>query len=463
MGEDRDLTTIRREIRSITDNILELLSRRLDLSIEAGSAKQKQNLPIEDIGAEAELRHHVLEKCGALGIDPDRALRVLNILVDDSVRAQKKQESKPKISHMQMFALAKELEAAGEKIIHLEVGEPDAPPPKPVIDSAINGMKEGYIRYSTAQGLLELRQAIASDYRGSLGVDIHPDQVLVTPGSRFAIYLAISNMLRRGDGLITFDPLWPAYKECAEAAGGRAITIHTNLEDKWVPRQEDFQAALDSGAKMMALNYPCNPTGKSLALEELRSLVQEAQRRGVTVLGDETYRLFSFKRSPSLLEVADSNFVLASTFSKAYRMTGFRIGYVISSKEFVSKLVKVQSLLLTNVPEFIQKAAVKALECQDDATRYAAVIESRMKDAVTQLKHLPVSFYEPDGGFYIFPRVNKDAFDSGESVMRLLKEKNVAIAPGTGFGDYSQFLRLSICQATDQVQEGLSRISGLLK
>ncbi|MBI2183571.1 MAG: aminotransferase class I/II-fold pyridoxal phosphate-dependent enzyme [Thaumarchaeota archaeon] len=462
MGEARDLPKIRKEIRSVTDDILALLSSRLDLSREAGLVKQKLNRPIEDPAAEESLRNHILDRCKELQIDAASAIRILNILVEDSVRVQKEHKPISKVSHMQMFALAKELEKSGEKVIHLEVGEPDAPPPKLVTNEAVKGIREGYIKYSTAQGLLDLREAIVAHYKENLGVDMHPDQVLITPGSRFAIYLTISNLIRSGEGLITFDPLWPAYKECVEAVGGRPLTIHTTLEDKWLPKQEDLENALDSGARMMVVNYPCNPTGKSLSVEELRILVQDAQRKGVTILSDEAYRLFS-KSKVSILEAADSNFVLASTFSKGHRMTGFRIGYVISSKEFISKLTKMNSLLLTNVPEFIQKAAAKALECGDDVGEYAKAIERRMNDAVTALKRLPLSFNLPDGGFYVFPKVNVQGFDSGEFAMRLLGEKKVAIAPGTGFGDYPEFIRLSICQSADLVREGLSKIGEMLQ
>ncbi len=462
MDRDTTIEDVRGQLRNTTDKIVELLAERLDLSRKIGVEKQRRNLPVEDYAAEAELRSRVLDRCKQLGVPEDLALRVLNILVENSVEVQKKQRYVSPVSHTKMFAMAKEAEREGKEVIHLEIGEPDVPPPQPVIEEAIESIRKGYVHYGSAQGIRELREAISAHYRDSLGVDISPDQIIVTAGARLAVYLAVASTLRPGGGLVTFEPIWPAYKECAEAVGGRSVAVKTRLEEGWAPNQGLFENTLKAGAEMIALNHPCNPTGKSLDRKEYQFLIDEAGRRRVPILSDETYSLFAFKPSPSILELADSNYVLVSSFSKTFRMTGFRIAYAISSKEVISRMTRLQSLILTSVPEFVQRSAVKAFECKDDAKKYATLIKGRMRVVKERLKRLPVSFYEPDGGFYVFPRVEVDRFNADEFATRLLKEKGVAVSPGSGFGDYPDFFRISVCQRTALIFEGLKRIGEML-
>ena len=454
---------LRAQVRLTTERIIELLSQRLDLSREIGSAKLRSGLPVEDTAAEAALRHHILRRCAELGIDGTRALRILNTLVDESVHLQTTQRTSTYTSHQEILRLARELEGSGRRIIHLEIGEPDTPPPKSVIEEASRSLYQGYIHYSSAQGMKDLRESLAAYHKERSGVDIGPDQVLVTPGSRFALYLAVANVLRPGGGMVSFEPAWPAYRECTEAVGGRFSAVKTRLEDGWLFRAEELQNCLEAGAEMLVVNNPCNPTGKVLRSKDLEVVLSEAKKKGLTILSDEVYSIFSPNPTPSILGATDSNYILISSFSKAFRMTGFRIGYLISSKELVARLTTMQSLLVTNVPEFVQRAALRALDFQDDALRYASVIRRRIKKAVEALNRLPVSFSEPDGGFYVFPRINVEGRGGDEFAARLLREKGVAVTPGTSFGDYPQFIRISVCQRSDLLMDGLAKMGEFLQ
>jgi aspartate aminotransferase len=294
-------------------------------------------------------------------------------------------------------------------------------------------------------------------------MDVSPEQVAITSGGRFSVYASILSTLSSGGEAIIIQPAWPAYVDCIEAIGGRIINIKANLEEGWRPDIESISNLINDSTELIVINYPNNPTGKVLENRDIKALVDLAIERNITILSDEVYSDYSFKPFSSILEFHDCKSICVSSFSKSYGMTGFRIGYAISDVVTMGKISRVQALASTSVPEFIQYAAIEALECKDDVKKYTSMIRERINLVCKELRKMNLSYYEPDGAFYVFPRISKDvSFDARKFSLDLLKDKKVSVTPGITFGDYPNFIRISACQAEHLLLEGLKRIGEIL-
>ncbi|MCP8317722.1 MAG: pyridoxal phosphate-dependent aminotransferase [archaeon] len=296
------------------------------------------------------------------------------------------------------------------------------------------------------------------------GIDVSPEQVAVTSGGRFSVYASILSNLSPGGEAIVIQPAWPAYVDCIEAIGGRTISVKTNLEEGWRPDIESISNLINDSTELIIINYPNNPTGKVLEKRDMKALVDLAMERNITILSDEVYSDYSFKPFNSILEFHDCKSIRVSSFSKSYGMTGFRIGYAISDVKTIRKISRIQALAYTSVPEFTQYAAIEALKCKNDVKRYANLIRERINLVCKELKKMNLSYYEPDGAFYVFPQISKDkSFDAGKFALGLLNDKKVCVAPGITFGDYPNFIRISACQAEHLLLEGLRRMGEMLR
>jgi aspartate aminotransferase len=354
---------------------------------------------------------------------------------------------------------AKALEEEGKKIIHLEVGEPDFQPPKEVKTALEEVYDKGYGKYGPAKGITELRKALASwvsEYESE--TQYTEENILVCPGARFAVYLAITTLLNPGDEIIVIEPAWPAYKDCALNAGIKVRTIKTTLETKWEPSIEQINNAINENTKMIVLNYPNNPTGKILPKELLASIIRTAKEHDLYVLSDEIYEKYSNDdwRSVSIYDYEKS--IITMSFSKSHAMTGFRIGYAIAEPSIIEKMSKLQELSLTNVSEPIQYIALKALAADPDFT---SIIKSRLKALVQSAKDIGLEFIEPDGAMYLFAKTKHKNFDATKFSEKLL-EHGIAIAPGEGFGDYKEFFRITAIDETKS-KEGMTILDTVLK
>ncbi|MCP8317087.1 MAG: aminotransferase class I/II-fold pyridoxal phosphate-dependent enzyme [archaeon] len=465
MPSESELEALRKEVREITKEIIRLIGLRLSLAKKINEVKHSMGLPIIDFKVERDLKNFVIDACKKYNVDESFGLRLLNLLIDEAVRAQKisTDEGKKAISVIDMFVLAKKMEKEGSKIIHLEVGEPDFGPPEKVKRATYDAISKGYTHYTEPSGILNLRESIANSVSERYGIDLSPEQVAITSGGRFSVYASILSILSPGDEAIVIQPAWPAYVDCIESIG-RAISIKTNLEDGWRPDIEFISNLINDSTKMIIINYPNNPTGKVLEKRDMKALVDLAMERNVTILSDEVYSNYSFKPFNSILEFHDCKSICVSSFSKSHGMTGFRIGYAISDVETIKKISRVQALASTSVPEFIQYAAIEALKCKNDVKRYANIIRERINLVCKALKKMNLSYYEPDGAFYVFPQLSKNRnFDAGKFALDLLNDKNVCVAPGITFGDYHNFIRISACQAEHLLLEGLRRMGGVLR
>lgn len=451
-----EIDKLRDKIDRITFDILKLLKERNETAREIGNLKNNMGLGVTNEERENQLRVKVLSFCTEIGLDEKAGLTALNFLLNESIKVQ----SSDKHTHLSVFLKAKEMEKQGKKIIHMEVGEPDFLPPIGVKKALSEVYDMGYTKYGEARGMAEFRAALAGHVTKIFGAKTGPQNIIVSPGARFSIFLAVSTLLSPGNEIIVIEPAWPAYRDNALNSGVKVRTIHTTLEDGWEPRAEDIENAVNKNTRMVVLNYPNNPTGKILPQRLLDQIMEIAMRNDIYVLSDEIYSSYAFKGWKSVLSYEYRKSVVTQSFSKSHAMTGFRIGYAISGQETVDRMARLQALALTNVSEPIQYVAMKALE--SDTTDNSKAIKSRLDVVVRRARQMGLEFIEPDGAMYVFGRINRPHFDSVEFTTKLL-DYGVAIAPGEGFGNYHGFVRISACQPEETLNQGMEIIEEAVK
>jgi len=455
-----DIEEHRKKIEEITLEMIKLLKTRTDIAKQIGDAKASLGMTVTDEEREDALRTQVTKLCKEIDLDQSTALKFLNFLFNESVKVQ----SDSKQTHLSVFLKAKALEEKGKKIIHLEDGEPDFKPPKEVKTALEEVYDKGYGKYGSPKGITELRTELAIKY-----VTPNKENIMICPGARFAVYLAITTLLNPGDEIIVIEPAWPAYKDCALNAGIKVRTIKTTLETKWEPSIEQINNAINENTKMIILNYPNNPTGKILSTEVLSDIVETAQKHDLYILSDEIYE--EYYMGPIEDGADDARYeklwtenektIITKSFSKSHAMTGYRVGYVIAEPSIIEKMSKLQALSLTNVPEPIQYVALQALKAYDAIFENKKIIESRLEALIKIAKDIGLEFIEPDGAMYLFAKTKYKNFDATKFSEKLL-EHGVAIAPGEGFGDYNEFFRITAIDET-KLMEGMTILDTVLK
>ena len=442
-----ELEELRKKIEEITIEMLTLLKTRTEVAQEIGRIKNKEGMSVSNESREDELRELVKRQCKEIDFDSNTALKFLNFLLNESVKVQSS-ESK---THLAIFLKAKELEQKGKKIIHLEVGEPDFQPPINVKKSLSEVYDKGFGKYGPAKGLPEFRTKLAEFANKNFDAKINSENVMVTPGARFGVFLSITTLLDPGDEMIVIEPAWPAYRQCAINAGIKVRSIKTTLENKWEPDIDEISSCINDNTKMIVLNYPNNPTGKILPKTLQDKIVEIARKHDLYILSDEIYSNYSNKEWTSILSYNYEKSIITQSFSKSHSMTGYRIGYLISNQKIVERLAKLEALCLTNVSEPIQYTAMNSLE--DDVTNNVKLMNERLAKLEEICKEMELEFLKPDGAMYIFART-KNPINTSELSEELLNY-GVAIAPGIGFGDYNEFFRISACLNIKTLIEGM--------
>jgi len=442
-----ELEELRKKIEEITIEMLTLLKTRTEVAQEIGRIKNKEGMSVSNESREDELRELVKRQCKEIDFDSNTALKFLNFLLNESVKVQSS-ESK---THLAIFLKAKELEQKGKKIIHLEVGEPDFQPPINVKKSLSEVYDKGFGKYGPAKGLPEFRTKLAEFANKNFDAKINSENVMVTPGARFGVFLSITTLLDPGDEMIVIEPAWPAYRQCAINAGIKVRSIKTTLENKWEPDIDEVSSCINDNTKMIVLNYPNNPTGKILPKTLQDKIVEIARKHDLYILSDEIYSNYSNKEWTSILSYNYEKSIITQSFSKSHSMTGYRIGYLISNQKIVERLAKLEALCLTNVSEPIQYTAMNSLE--DDVTNNVKLMNERLAKLEEICKEIELEFLKPDGAMYIFART-KNPINTSELSEELLNY-GVAIAPGIGFGDYNEFFRISACLNIKTLIEGM--------
>ena len=439
----------------VTLQMIELLKTRTDIAKEIGEVKKNIGKGVTDELREDSLREKVIRLCKNIGLDETIATKFLNFLLNESVKVQ----SADKQTHLSIFLKAKSLEEQGKKIIHMEVGEPDFLPP-PIVKSALEEVfDKGFLKYGQSKGMPAFREALAKYISKKFNVKTTQDNILVSPGARFSVFTAITTLLNPGDEMIVIEPAWPAYKDCALNSGIKVRTINTTLEDKWEPAIEQIKNMINSNTKMIVLNYPNNPTGKILNEKVQDSIVELATKNNLYILSDEIYSEYSKNNWKSILNYNYEKSIVTQSFSKSHAMTGFRIGYAIADSKIIEKMAKLEALCLTNVSEPIQYIAMKALEA--DISNNSNTVQNRLDVLIQKAKEMGLDFVVPDGAMYIFARINQEGFDGVQFANSTL-ERGLAVAPGEGFGNYKNFIRISACQDEKTLIEGMKILNNIM-
>ena len=439
----------------VTLQMIELLKTRTDIAKEIGEVKKNIGKGVTDELREDSLREKVIRLCKNIGLDETIATKFLNFLLNESVKVQ----SADKQTHLSIFLKAKSLEEQGKKIIHMEVGEPDFLPP-PIVKSALEEVfDKGFLKYGQSKGMPAFREALAKYISKKFNVKTTQDNIIVSPGARFSVFTAITTLLNPGDEMIVIEPAWPAYKDCALNSGIKVRTINTTLEDKWEPAIEQIKNMINSNTKMIVLNYPNNPTGKILNEKIQDSIVELATKNNLYILSDEIYSEYSKNNWKSILNYNYEKSIVTQSFSKSHAMTGFRIGYAIADSKIIEKMAKLEALCLTNVSEPIQYIAMKALEA--DISNNSNTVQNRLDVVIQKAKEMGLDFVVPDGAMYIFARINQEGFDGVQFANSTL-ERGLAVAPGEGFGNYKNFIRISACQDEKTLIEGMKILNNIM-
>jgi aspartate aminotransferase len=450
MAKQDNLEYLREEMQNITKNIIRLVQSRMEIAKKIGNIKHQLNIEIEDEKVENDIKKSVLELTKDIGMDVEFSGRLLNLLLLESVKLQNIQNNDNKTpTHIAVFMKAKGLEKIGKKIIHLEVGEPDYPPPSKVKEELSKIYDDKKYHYTEIPGIPQLRQEISKKFS-----NVIPEQVLVTPGGRFAVFCAITSLLKPGDELINIEPSWPAYKECAEFIGAKTRILKTTIENKWTPNLQILDSLININTKLIVLNYPNNPTGKVLNSNLLEKIVSIAKEHNIFILSDEVYSDYSFVKYNSILDYEYDKSIMISSFSKTYGMTGFRVGYGIANNDMITKMRKVQATSITSVAEPMQYCALAALDTNMQSNIDS--IKDRLNIICKRLEQMNIEYVIPDGAMYVYPKIVSQNFSNDITLVYDLLEKGVAIAPGSGFGSsYKQFIRISACQSPKLLHDGL--------
>ncbi len=433
----------------ITIEMIKMLKTRTEIAKEIGQVKKNSGKIVTDEKREENLREKIITICKEINFNEDIATKFLNFLLIESVKIQ----SSEKETHLSIFLKAKELESEGKKIIHMEVGEPDFLPPQIVKNALEEVYEKKYLKYGPAKGIPQFRKKLADYLSRNFNADIKFENIIVNPGARFGVFTAINTLLSPGDELIVIEPAWPAYKDCALKSEVKVRTINTTLENNWEPSLSQIEKTINSNTKMIVLNYPNNPTGKILPKKLQDEIVNLAIRKNLYILSDEIYSQYAHEHWKSILCYNYEKSIVTQSFSKSHAMTGFRIGYTIAHQDIIEKLSKFMALCLTNVSEPIQYIAMRALEANTEDN--SKIMQKRLGLLARKAKEANLEFVVPDGAMYIFARVKKEGFDGIKFANELL-DKGLAVAPGEGFGNYKNFIRLSACQAEEVLEDGMN-------
>ncbi len=363
---------------------------------------------------------------------------------------------------MDVVARAQAHEARGRDIVHLEIGDPDFATPDIITRAAESAMQQGSTHYTQSLGLLSLRDAVSDHYADGYGVTIDPSDIVVTQGTSPAMLLLFGALLDPGDEVIMPDPCYPAYPNYVSFLGGVPRLVRVRAEDGFRYRIDDVRAAIGPRTRAIMITSPSNPTGAVLGDADLAALGALADETGVYIASDEIYHGLTFcGEERSILQYTDRAFVL-NGFSKAYAMTGWRLGYLIAPRQFVRPAEKIQQNFFLAANAFVQHAGVVALtSAGEDVARMRAVYDERRQYLVPALRELGLVIEcEPCGAFYVFADASAWSRDSLALANRLLDEAGVAVAPGIDFGPGGEgFLRFSYATSLERLHEGVARLA----
>ena len=365
---------------------------------------------------------------------------------------------------MEVLEKAHELERDGRDVIHLEIGEPDFDTPEPVKEAVWRALQDGKTQYTHSLGIPLLRETIAAHYDERYGVEISPENIVVTSGTSPALVLIFSALLNPGEELILSNPCYACYPNILEFMAGVPRYVDVFEEDGFKYRPDRIKEQLSPGVKGVMINSPSNPTGIVLSAADVEELVETIAERAF-IISDEIYHGLVYEgRENSILEFTDHCFVL-NGFSKLYAMTGWRLGYIIGPPEFVRPLQKIQQNLLICANSFVQWAGISALtETGPHVRRMVETYDERRKYILKRIKELGFGVSrDPTGAFYVFANAKRFTGDAYAFCLEVLENTGVALTPGIDFGSGGEgFVRFSYANSLSNIEEAMRRLEEFL-
>jgi aspartate aminotransferase len=364
--------------------------------------------------------------------------------------------------------IVKRMRRAGiDDIISLGGGEPCFDTPQNIKDAALAALEAGKTKYEPTTGDHELREAIASKFQRENGIEASAGDIIVTPGGKFAIYLAFQAMLEPGDRVVILDPAWVSYTSMAQLAGAETVSVDCRASDGFVPDLDEFEAMMAGRVKFVVVSSPCNPTGMVYDAATVRGMAEIAQRHGVLLLSDEVYEYMVYEGEHYSPASEFENVVTVNGFSKSYAMTGWRLGYVTGPPEVLDGMIKIYQHSATCVNAFAQAGALEALTSEDSRRASDQMMAGYKERCELMTGLLERSEYfdcvPPQGAFYCFPSYRLDK-SSLELATELLEEIHVATVPGSAFGHCGEgFLRLCYSTSMDSIVEALERLETFIQ
>ena len=363
-----------------------------------------------------------------------------------------------------------DIAATMDNVISLGVGEPDFQTPWQIRKAGITSLEKGRTKYSSNWGIIQLRTAISGYMERKFGLKYQPDEeILVTVGGSEAIDACIRAVVAPGDEVIIPQPSYVCYEPITRLAGGVPVIIETKAENDFKVTPEELENAITDRTKLLILPYPCNPTGAIMEREDLEKLAAVLKGTNILVLSDEIYAelTFSGKRhaSPAAIDGMWERTVTVNGFSKSFSMTGWRLGFACGPREIMDQITKIHQYAIMCAPTTSQYAAIEALNCCDEDVRHMVKeYDMRRRMMVTGFNKIGLVCREPRGACYAFPSIKSTGMTSDEFCEKLLYSKNVAVVPGTAFGDSGEgFIRASYCYSVEHIKEAISRIGEFLK
>lgn len=383
------------------------------------------------------------------------------------MKPAKRMNEIPPSSTFKVLALAKELERQGKDIIHMEVGEPDFDTPDHIKRAAEKALAHGMTKYTPSAGLPELREAIA-EHLATKGITTTSGNVIVTPGVKHAIFCAMAAALDPGDEVIIPSPCW-TYEPIVRVVGAKPVFVEASRADEFKVRVEKVQGALTKKTKMIMINYPNNPTGAVMQQEDLRPIVDLAIDHDLWVLSDEIYDCLVYEgKHVSVLSLPKTTerTIYVNGFSKAYAMTGWRLGYAVAPVELIAEIDKVQQASTSCVAGFVQAAGIAALRGPQDFVRKMRDEYRKRREVIVKGLNSIEGFEctKPAGAFYAFPSIKKLGVSSLNLCEFLLREAGVAAVQGSGFGPHGEgHVRFSYATSLDNIKKAINRTKEAVK
>lgn len=374
----------------------------------------------------------------------------------------KKAQEIPPFIVMDVLEKAQEFERMGERVIHLEVGEPDFDTPECIKDACFRAIHEGKTHYTHSLGLIELREAISEDYWKKYRVKVSPEQILITSGTSPAMLLLFSALLDQGEEIILSNPYYPCYPNIIRFVDGSPVFIPVIEEEGFQYLPEMIEEKLTPRVKGIMINSPSNPTGNLMPVERMKKIANLPPY----IISDEIYHGLVYEgMEHSILEFTERAFVI-NGFSKLYAMTGWRLGYVIAPREFIRPMQKIQQNLFISACSFAQWGALAGLkEAGEDVRKMKETYDQRRRFLIPRLRGMGFRItVEPTGAFYILANAKRFSQDSYHFAFDILKEAKVGVTPGIDFGMNAEgYLRFSYANSMENIEEGMNRLEKYLK